>query len=426
MTPDPAPASPYPATIRPATIRQCAILAGGLGSRLGAITATTPKPILPVGGRPFLYWLMREMTRYGVEEFLILSGHLAGQVRATVDAIAASLPRKVAVRYSEEPVRAGTGGALYHARDQLDPRFLLLNGDSLLDFNLAAMLAAAATDPDEVLGRIAIRPVPDASRYGVVSTEADRLTAFRPRPPEGAPAAPGRINGGVYLLSRAVAERATAICSLEADILPDLAQAGRLRASVADGYFIDIGIPPDFARAQTELPAALRRPALFLDRDGTINHDHGWVGTRERFDFIPGALEAIAAATAAGWHVFVVTNQSGIARGHYTEADFHALQAWMAEQVRAHGGTIDDVRFCPFHPEAPLAAYRRVSDWRKPAPGMLRDLLNTWQLEPAACILIGDQPTDIQAAEAAGITGHLFPAGGNLATHVTPLLVRRA
>lgn len=398
---------------RSARVRQCAILAGGLGTRLGSLTANTPKPILPVGGHPFLFWLMREVSRFGIEEIVILSGHLAEKVRSTVEEIAATLPKPVVVRFSEEPIRAGTGGALWHARDLLDERFLLLNGDSYLDVNIAAMCAAFAQDSADVIGRIVVRRVEDASRYGIVRLAGDRVEAFEPRPAPDTAAAPGFINGGIYLFDRAIIDRLQPVCSLEIDILPELAREGRLRALPATGYFIDIGVPADFERAQTELPAALRRPALFLDRDGTINVDHGWVGHRERFEFIPGALETIAAATARGMHVFVVTNQSGIARGLYTEADFASLQKWLEEQALRMGGTIDDVRYCPFHPEAPLPAYRQTSDWRKPGPGMITDLLRAWGLSAEACLLLGDQPSDVAAAEAAGVQGALF-SGGNL------------
>ena len=407
------------ATLRPTGVRQAVILAGGLGTRLGALTATTPKPVLPVSGRPFLAWLIRELSRFGIEDVLLLCGHLSDRLRDEVAAFNANLPRPLAITFSAEPAPAGTGGALLHAADLLDERFLLCNGDSIFACNLAALFAAAARDPDDVHGRLVIRRVPDASRAGLVETNGDRITRFHERPPAGV--SEGTINAGLYLFDRRILAELRPLCSLERDILPGMAERGLLRATEGTGYFIDIGIPSDYERAQTELPAALRRPALFLDRDGVLNHDHGHVGTIERFDWIDGARAAVAHATGSGHHVFIVTNQSGVARGYYDEPAVHALFAWMRNQILADGGTIDDYRFCPHHPEAPLPAYRRTSDWRKPAPGMILDLLRRWELDPARCLLIGDQPTDLEAAAAAGVRAFQFP-GGDLATFVAPLL----
>ena len=160
---------------------------------------------------------------------------------------------------------------------------------------------------------------------------------------------------------------------------------------------------------------------MFLDRDGTINVDHGYVGTRDRWEWMPGAIDAIRMATQAGWRVFVVTNQSGIARGFFDEDATDALHGWMSAEIRQAGGRIDDIRVCPFHPEAKIARYRRVSDWRKPAPGMILDLIRTWALDPARCVMVGDQPTDVAAAEAAGIRGIRF-TGGTLLDLVAPLI----
>jgi len=420
-------ATGHTATGHTATLRQCVILVGGLGTRLGSLTATMPKPLLPCGDRPFLAWLLRELSRFGFEEAVLLTGHLSEIVDASLAEIEASLPRPMRLLVSREPIRAGTGGALHHARDLLDDRFLLCNGDSLLDTNLARLLAEAHTDAAEVIGRILLRPVADASRYGVVTTQpgTDIVTGFAERPPAGSAAGPGDINAGIYVFDRRILDALQPDCSLERDIMPKLAQAGALRAQRAEGYFIDIGVPADLQRAQTELGAHLHRKALFLDRDGVINLDHGYVGTPERFSFIPGAREAIAAATDAGWHVFIVTNQSGVARGFYDEAAVLHLHAWVAEQVRTAGGTIDDVRYCPFHPEGTVAAYRKASDWRKPAPGMVLDLLRAWQLDPSRCVMVGDQASDVAAAQAAGVAGHLF-SGGNLFDFVMPLLAAPA
>jgi D-glycero-D-manno-heptose 1,7-bisphosphate phosphatase len=403
------------------TIRQCAVLVGGLGTRLGALTADTPKPILPCGDRPFLAWLLREGLRFGVEEFVLLTGHLFERVEAAMAAILPTLPRRPHVAISREPVRAGTGGALAHARALLDERFLLLNGDSLFDFDLADLLADAAGDAPDVVGRMVLRRLDDASRFGVVTLDGDRVAAFHERPASGGG---GTINAGVYAFRRALLDHLAPMCSLERDVLPRLAAAGALRGTVGEGYFRDIGVPEDFAAAQTEVPRLLRRRALFLDRDGVINRDHHYVGTRERFEWTEGARDAIRHATRAGWHVFVVTNQSGVARGLYSEAELMSLHAWMADEVRRARGTIDDIRFCPYHPDATVPAYRRASDWRKPAPGMLLDLIRAWELDPARCLLIGDQPSDLAAAAAAGVAAHLFP-GGDLAALVAARLDTR-
>jgi D,D-heptose 1,7-bisphosphate phosphatase len=400
------------------TIRQCAVLVGGLGTRLGSLTETVPKPLLIRAERPFLAWLLRELCRFGVTEFLLLTGHLSEAMERAVPTIRARLPKPVTITVCHEPVRAGTGGAVFHVRTHLHERFLLCNGDSLFDTNLATLLAAAAMDGPDVVGRMLLRQLSDASRSGVVTKEGDRVVRFQERPQHGAS---GIINAGVYMFQRRLLDMLQPVCSLEADILPRIAAAGGLRGTLGEGYFRDIGVPEDFARADDELRALRGRRALFLDRDGVVNVDHGHVGSRERFEWMPGALETIRHATETGWHVFVVTNQSGVARGLYDETAVRDLLGWMADEARRHGGTIDDARYCPFHPDATVMAFRAFSDWRKPAPGMLLDLIRAWELDPARSVLIGDQPTDLEAAATAGIAARLFREG-NLLSFVRPIL----
>jgi D-glycero-D-manno-heptose 1,7-bisphosphate phosphatase len=397
------------------TIRQCAILAGGLGSRLGALTAATPKPLLPCGDRPFLAWLMREFVRFGVTEFLLLTGHLSDAVERAVADLQSRLPGPVRITLSVEPTPAGTAGALFHARDRLEDRFLLANGDTLFDCNLARLLADAAADAASSIGRLLLRPPPDGARFSTVRLDGDRVIGFDGHGGDGP------IHAGIGVFRRSLLDRIGPAGSLERDVLPTLAAEGALHGTVASGYFRDIGVPADYVLAQTEIPRLLHRRALFLDRDGVLNVDHGYVGSRDRFTWTDGALDALRLATEAGWHVFIVTNQSGVARGFYTEADVHALLDWMADQARAAGGTIDDVRFCPHHPEAKIAAYRQPHPWRKPEPGMLLDLMQAWEIDPTRAIMIGDQQTDMAAAQAAGIAGYLFP-GGNLTEYLQPLL----
>lgn len=167
----------------------------------------------------------------------------------------------------------------------------------------------------------------------------------------------------------------------------------------------------------------MMRPAVFFDRDGVLNEDRGYVFEIEKFTWIDGAREAIKAANSAGYFVFVVTNQSGVARGFYEETHIETLHRSMKDELAKIGAHIDAFEYCPHHPEAVIDRYRRVSDRRKPAPGMINDLLDRFPVDASRSILIGDKPTDLEAARKAGIQGYLF-SGGDLSQFLMPLLHR--
>jgi D-glycero-D-manno-heptose 1,7-bisphosphate phosphatase len=147
----------------------------------------------------------------------------------------------------------------------------------------------------------------------------------------------------------------------------------------------------------------MKKPALFLDRDGVINVDHAYVHKKEDFHFIDGIFELVAAAKQAGYLVVVVTNQAGIGRGLYSEREFHELMAWVGEQFASRGGKIDAVYFCPYHPEHGVGEYRRESNNRKPAPGMLLQAAADLDIDLAHSIMVGDKSSDMEAGFAAGL-----------------------
>ncbi|WP_310473815.1 HAD-IIIA family hydrolase, partial [Sandarakinorhabdus sp.] len=386
-------------------IRQCVILLGGLGTRLGALTRAMPKPLLDVAGKPFVDVLVGEALRRSFTEIVLLAGHAADVVEQYAAGLRTRLPAGTSVTVSVEPEPMGTGGGVRFAGDLLADRFLLLNGDTWFDFHWLDLLQAATHGP-----ALAARPVPAADRYETLEIASDgRVTRIVPRG-EAKIVAGGEvlINGGAYVLDKADLLGFPEKFSIETDLLPQLVQQGRLRSVARTGYFIDIGVPASYAEAQSAIPQQRTRPALFLDRDGVLNHDDHYVGSPDRLRWMDGAADAVRLANQLGIYVFVVTNQAGVAKGHYGEADVQALHQWMAAQLRRAGASIDDWRYCPFHADATNPAYAGDHPWRKPAPGMLNDLMAHWPVNREHSLLVGDQPSDLAAAAAAGVAGVAF------------------
>ena len=144
-------------------------------------------------------------------------------------------------------------------------------------------------------------------------------------------------------------------------------------------------------------------PAAFLDRDGVINVDHGYVYRVEDFEFIPGVLEAAAELARRGLLLVVVTNQAGIGRGMYGEADFARLTGWMRARFAERGAALAGVYHCPHHPTLALGALRRACDCRKPAPGMLLQAARELRIDLAGSLFFGDKCDDMRAGQAAGV-----------------------
>jgi D-glycero-D-manno-heptose 1,7-bisphosphate phosphatase len=147
----------------------------------------------------------------------------------------------------------------------------------------------------------------------------------------------------------------------------------------------------------------VKRRALFLDRDGVINVDHGYVHRSEDFEFIDGIFDLCRYAHAQGWLLVVVTNQAGIARGLYTESDFHELTRWMLARFATEGAPITAVYYCPTHPTVGEGTYRRESFRRKPNPGMLLEAAQEHGIDLQASVLVGDKDSDMQAGVSAGV-----------------------
>ena len=159
------------------------------------------------------------------------------------------------------------------------------------------------------------------------------------------------------------------------------------------------------------LPRHQRRPALFLDRDGVLNYDTGYVGSAERFEWIDGAIETVRLANDLGYYVFVVTNQAGVARGFYGEEDVVALHHWVSAQLRGAGAWVDDFRYCPHHPDGSVAQYALACACRKPGPGLVERAVREFGIDPRQSFTVGDRWLDVALARTVGARGVLVRTG---------------
>lgn len=385
---------------------QAVILVGGLGTRLGELTKAYPKPLLPVNGRPFLDLLVWHLARQGFEEVLLLAGHCAEAVEAY--ASTSGYLDSINIKVLTEPAPLGTAGALSFAGPYLHEQFLLMNGDSVFDFNwldLHSLLSANS----ECLVAMGLRQLDDATRFGVVSLDKDYVESFAARGTD----AGGLVNGGVYLIHRDILQHMPQEGSLEQEVLPLLASQRKVCARTYEGFFLDIGVPESYEYAATSVWQSMQRPAIIFDRDGVLNVNHGYVGEIERFEWTENAIEAVKYANDRGYFTFVFTNQAGIARGYYTEQAMHTLHKFMQENLRAQGAHIDAFAYCPHHIAGIVPELAISCDCRKPSPGMLLELQAAWPIETKGTLVIGDQPTDIQAAEAIGYDSAQY-SGGSL------------
>jgi len=331
------------------------------------IRFAAPAAVLLATGQPaqdeaFLPVLLAEAARFGLGHAVAVLP--AGQPHEALDAMATA--RGVALQIRESTAAPGSLGALRAALPVVTDGFLLLDGAGVAESNLLALPLHAGEAP----ATLVMRPGPTAGWAGAAWMRAGLAASL------GADELPLH------------------------DALPPLLASGQASGVEATGRWLD----PATTHA---LPA---RPAVFLDRDGVLIVDDHYPHDPAKVQWIPGAWQAVRRLNEAGYFVFVVTNQAGVGRGYYTEATVRHLHRWMAAEMAQAGAHIDAFEYCPHHPEADVAAYRRSCHRRKPGPGMILDLMAHWPVEHAGSFMIGDRSTDVAAAAAAGLPGHLFPS----------------
>ncbi len=371
------------------------ILAGGLGTRLAHVVGDVPKPMAPVAGRPFLEWQIAWLARQGFDDIVLMVGH---RHEVIMDHFGDGSGFSVRIRYVVERELLGTGGAVQAALCEHPCEcFVILNGDTFFDVDLVWLTEYMLASVPEDAVCLALKYREDTKRYGNVTV--DGRWQVRGFVEKAGDLADGYINGGIYVgRPAALADAGSGRMSMETDIFPRLVQGGRLFGVPFGGRFVDIGIPEDYAFANETLPdwfSADRRPALFLDRDGVLIEDTGYVCNPDAVVFRDDVLTMLAESLAgAGTVLVIVSNQAGIAKGKMSPADAEAVNARVVARMRELGLEVAGVWYCPYHESGSVPEWTRASLQRKPEPGMILLAADALGLDVGRSLMVGDKESD--------------------------------
>lgn len=401
------------------------VLAGGLGTRLRPVLPEIPKCLAPIGSRPFLEYLLRWLGQYPVEHVVFSVGHLKEQVISYVQ----SRQWPFSYDFAVEDTPLGTGGGIRLALAKChSDKVFVVNGDTFFPVDLGAM-------PFDFPVTLALKPMRDFDRYGSVSVSSIaesptpgknyfssscsknqfspaiakptrvKVTAFH----EKAPCKEGLINGGVYAIdrSRVDLESLPERFSFEKEVLESGAALGQIGGYVSNAYFIDIGVPEDYAKAQWAIPAyfavqeaskaVLKADAdtLFLDRDGVMNRHRpdDYVKSWAEWEWMPGVLEEFSKWAAKFRNIVLVTNQRGVGKGLMSDDDLASIHARMMADIIEAGGRMDLVLTCTdVAPESPR---------RKPNIGMYNEACGLLDIKNG--VMLGDSSSDAAFAANCGM-----------------------
>jgi D-glycero-alpha-D-manno-heptose 1-phosphate guanylyltransferase len=380
-------------------MKEAIILAGGLGTRLREAVPDLPKCMAPVAGRPFISYVIDHLRMQGVERFVFSLGYKWGVIENYLLMQYSTLQYNTVIE--DEPL--GTGGAIRLALQKTTGKNVLIaNGDTLFKVNLEAILKVHLDHQSYCT--LALKPMRDFDRYGVVTTDNDgRIISFQ----EKKIYAEGLINGGLYILDKLkfLEHNFDTVFSFEKDYLEKYCTQDPFYASVQDGYFIDIGIPEDFQRAQADLHKALpdlsvidKDWTLFLDRDGVINEEilGEYVKHWGEFIFSKGVLDTFKKLSDRFGRIIVISNQRGVGKEIMTEADLQSIHLEMQREVEIVGGKIDRIYYCIDKDDKCFN--------RKPNPGMALQALRDFPgIDLDKTIMVGNKPSDMRFGRVAGV-----------------------
>ena len=396
-------------------MKQMLILAGGLGTRLKERLGPLPKPMIPIGDKPLLEIQVELARRHGFKDIFIFGCYRVDLIEAH---FGDGRRWGTNIRYVVEKEPLGTAGAVLAGFELLADCFVVMYGDTMINVDLDRFWQAHQQRSADAT--LLVHPNDHPLDSDLVETGPDDwITAFHRRPHPPNRWFQNLVNAGLYVVQRrALGPWAARVerSDFGQDLFPALLrQGGRLFGYNSPEYIKDIGTPQRYDKICAEFTSGLvarsslttPQPAVFLDRDGTLNREVDGVLSPDQFELLPGVADAVHALNHHGFRVVVVTNQPVIAKGFCSEADVQLVHRKMETLLGSEHAFVDRIYFCPHHPEKGFPGERPElkidCDCRKPKPGMLLRAARELNLDLPNSWMIGDTMRDVEAGHHAGV-----------------------
>lgn len=393
----------------------CVIMAGGRGTRIASVRSDIPKPMIPVLGKPILEYQVISLRRQGIVDFVLCIGYLGEVIRSY---FGDGSRWGVRISYIEEQEPLGTAGALFYLKGRIQDDFLLINGDLVFDVDVKRFLAYHQAKR----ATVTIMTHPNSHPYdsGLIFANADGRVAKWLHKEDERLWYHNRVNAGIHLVSPRIFSQFAKVkkTDLDREILRPLIGRGELFAYDTPEYIKDMGTPDRYAQVAKDLESGMverknlshPQKAIFLDRDGTINKMVGFLTHIDDFELLPGVAKAIRKINDSGYLAIVITNQPVIARGQLSYEGLEEIHMKMETLLGREGAYIDDLFFCPHHPDSGFPGEVRElkmdCECRKPKPGMIFKARDKYHIDLSRSYMIGDQKRDEETAINAGCKGY--------------------
>ena len=372
-------------------IDHAAILAGGLGKRLGKITKKTPKPLIKINNIEFIKYLIFDLVKNNFKKIIILTCYKNKKFKDKFDKLN-FLNVKIICINEKQPL--GTGGSVAQLK-KYKKNFLVLNGDSYVDFNYQKFLKLKKSSLAKIL-LVKNNNYKSNKKLSNLNLNKYSNVIYSKKK---------YMNAGIYIFKKKLLNKLKiSNNSLENNLFPYLINKKLVEGMTCTNDFIDIGLKKNLVKSSLFLKKVFKLKAVLFDRDGTLNKNYGYVFKYARFKWLKGSIEALKFLKFLNVKILVITNQSGIGRGLYTKKDFYKLNRQINKCLKIHNTKIDRFYFAPYYKFSKNKNFRKNKNLRKPNNGMLKRALKDFKISPKDCFMIGDKKSDLLAAKKTDIT----------------------